>query len=113
MDISDFKSSRFNIIGLSSQIKGDLHLSGRSSIEGSVVGNIFSDDESIVIIEKNAVITGNVNAFNIEVFGKVIGELNARGTLSIRPGSQVEGTIKSERLVIYPGALVNTKADAG
>ncbi len=113
MDISDFKSSRYNIIGLSSHIKGELHLSGRTSIEGQVEGNIFSDDDSMLIIEKNATITGNINAFNIEVFGKVIGELNAKGTLSIRPGSQVEGTIKSERLVIYPGALVNTKADAG
>ena len=113
MDINDFKSSRFNIIGLSSQINGDLHLSGRSSIEGKVKGNIYSEDESMIIIEKNAEIIGNVNAFNIEVFGKVHGELNAKGTLSIRPGSEVEGTIKSERLVIYPGALVNTKADAG
>lgn len=113
MDINDFKFSRFNIIGLSSKINGDLFLSGRSSIEGHVKGNIFSEDESILIIEKNAEIVGNVNAFNIEVFGKVYGELHAKGTLTIRPGSFVEGTIKSERLVIYPGALVNTKADAG
>lgn len=113
MDINDFKSSRFNIIGLSSRIDGDLHLSGRSSIEGHVKGNIYCEDESMLIIEKNAVILGNVNAFNIEVFGKVIGELHAKGTLSLRPGSVVEGTIKSERLVVYPGALVNTKADAG
>jgi cytoskeletal protein CcmA (bactofilin family) len=113
MDIQDFKSSRFNIIGKKTTIKGDLFLTGRSSVEGNIEGNIFCEDDSQIIIEKEAIVMGNVNAYNVEIFGKVTGEIIAKGTLSLKPGSSVEGKIRSERLVIYPGAIVNSQADAG
>jgi cytoskeletal protein CcmA (bactofilin family) len=113
MNIEDFKSARFNIIGKDSRIEGDMYFEGRTSISGHIKGNLFSNEGSLVIIEKSATVIGNITAHDIEVHGKVEGELRTKGTLSIKAGSVVDGVIEAERLVIYPGALINSKATAG
>jgi cytoskeletal protein CcmA (bactofilin family) len=113
MNIEDFKASRFNIIGKKTKLKGEIELDGKTSISGEIVGNIFASEGSDIVIEKSGRIHGNIQAFNVEIKGQVEGEIHARGTLSIKAGSQVSGIIQAERLVIYPGAQVNSKADAG
>ena len=60
-------------------IKGDLNFSDTLEIQGSVVGNIFSDSSSIsfLIIGKNSEITGDIVSSHVVVSGKVVGNINA------------------------------------
>lgn len=113
MDIQDFKMARFNIVGFGSRLKGEMHLSGRSSLSGEFEGEIIAHDGADLIIEKTAKVEGSIKAFNVEIHGQFKGSIEAEGTLSIRPGSHVTGQLRAQRLVIYPGAHVNSETAAG
>ncbi len=113
MDINDFKTSRFNIVGDGSSIKGELHLCGQSSIAGHVEGRILAAEGSRLVIEKTSVIVGEIHGHDVEVHGRFEGELKTLGTLTLKPGCIVSGTIKANRLVVYPGAVLNSETTAG
>jgi cytoskeletal protein CcmA (bactofilin family) len=111
MNIEDFKSSRFNIIGRSTKISGDLVVDGKCIIHGEITGNIRVSDSSALVIEKTGKIHGTITGDQVENHGEIIGEINIQGLLSLRPGSYTEGKIESGKLVVYPGAIVNSEAD--
>ena len=113
MDIQDFKTARFNIVGFGSKLKGEMHLSGRSSLSGEFEGEIIASEGADLIIEKTAQVMGSIKAYNVEIHGQFKGEIVAMGTLSIRPGSLVTGQLRAQRLVIYPGAHVDSETAAG
>lgn len=113
MDIQDFKTARFNVVGFGSKLKGEMQLMGRSSLSGEFEGVIIAHEGADLIIEKTAKVEGNIKAFNVEIHGQFMGSIEAEGTLSIRPGSQVTGQLRAQRLVIYPGAHVNSETAAG
>ncbi len=113
MDIQDFKTARFNVVGFGSKVKGEMHLNGRSSLSGEFEGDIIALEGADLIIEKTANVQGSIKAHNVEIHGHFQGSIEASGTLSIRPGSQVTGQLRAQRLVIYPGAHVNSETAAG
>lgn len=113
MDIEDFKTTRFNVLGQGTRIKGEFHFSGRSSISGEVQGELIALEGSHLILEKTAQVSGEIQAYDVEVHGVFDGKINARGTLSLKPGSIVSGQIKAAHLVIYPGAQLNSECESG
>jgi len=113
MDIEDFKTTRFNVLGQGTRIKGEFHFSGRSSVSGEIEGQLIALEGSYLIIEKTAHVRGDIQAFDVEVHGIFDGKINARGTLSLKPGSVVSGQIKAANLVIYPGAQLNSECESG
>ncbi|MBY0515770.1 MAG: polymer-forming cytoskeletal protein [Bacteriovoracaceae bacterium] len=113
MNIEDFKTSHFNIVGFGSKLNGEIHFEGRSSVGGDIKGQIIAAEKSLLIIEKTANVEGKIQGHDIEIHGTFKGELEAHGLLSLRPGCHVEGTLKAERIVIYPGAQINSETAAG
>jgi cytoskeletal protein CcmA (bactofilin family) len=113
MDITDFKTSRFNIVGDGSRLQGILHLAGRSSISGEVEGELHAAEGSQLILEKTSRVQGKLFGHDVEIHGHFQGELHATGTLTLRPGSDTSGVIHAARLVVYPGALLNSDTSAG
>lgn len=113
MDIEDFKAARFNIVGVGSRLKGELFLTGRSSVSGEIQGHLKASEGSHIILEKTSRVEGSIDAHDVEIHGYFKGDLQASGTLSLRPGSSVQGQIKAARLVVYPGAQLNTETEAG
>jgi cytoskeletal protein CcmA (bactofilin family) len=113
MDITDFKTARFNIVGDGTKLKGVLHLSGRSSISGEIDGELYAAEGSQLILEKTSRVVGKLFGHDVEIHGHFQGELHATGTLTLRPGSDTSGLIHAARLVVYPGALMNSETSAG
>jgi cytoskeletal protein CcmA (bactofilin family) len=113
MDISDFKTSRFNIIGGQSRMKGELYLSGPSTLSGEIEGEIHASSDSQLVIEKTARVTGLIRGHDVEIHGHFEGHLEASGTLILRPGSLTQGIVKANKLVIYPGATLDGETAAG
>ena len=113
MDITDFKTSRFNIVGDGTRLKGELHLVGRSSISGEVDGHLFAAEGSQLILGKTSRVMGVLKGHDVEIHGTFQGELHATGTLVLRPGSETSGTIHAAKLVVYPGAVMNSETNAG
>ncbi len=108
----DFKQFYYNILGVKSQVIGNLILSGDAIITSSVEGSVEMLDKGKLILERGSFVKGKITAIDLEIFGRVEGEIECSGLVSIRSGAHVSGTIKSARLVIYPGAIVEMTADS-
>lgn len=108
----DFRDFHYNVIGGKSSITGDLVLSGDSIINSQVNGSIHIQDKGKLILERGSFVKGKIKAIDLEIFGTVEGEIECSGLVSIRSSAQVQGQIKSGRLVIYPGAVVEMQAQS-
>ncbi len=108
----DFRQFHYNILGVKSQVIGNLILSGDAIITSSIEGSVEVIDTGKLVLERGSFVKGKIKAINLEIFGRVEGEIECSGLVSIRSGAQVIGTIKSARLVIYPGAIVEMTADS-
>lgn len=108
----DFRQFHYNILGVKSQVIGDLILCGDAIITSSIVGSIVVQDSGKLVLERGSFIKGKIKAIDLEIFGQVEGDIECSGVVSIRSSAQVTGSIKSARLVIYPGAIVEMTADS-
>lgn len=106
----DFRDFHYNVLGAKSKIIGDLVLSGDTIINSIIEGTIEVQEQGKLILERGSIVKGKIKAIDLEIFGSVEGEIECTGLLSIRSSAFVQGKIKSGRLVIYPGAIVEMDA---
>jgi cytoskeletal protein CcmA (bactofilin family) len=95
------------IIGANVKIKGSLRNPGASQINGTVEGEIKS--EQLVTIGETASVIGPVTAKIIEISGVVKGIINGEEKVDINPKGQVIGDINTRSLIIKQGAIFNGK----
>jgi cytoskeletal protein CcmA (bactofilin family) len=112
IDDQDFKDFNYNVLGAKSAFTGDLVLHGDTIINSNVDGNIEVRDSGKLILERGSFVKGKIKALDLEIFGVVEGEIECSGLVSIRSSATVQGSIKSGRLVIYPGAVVEMNASS-
>lgn len=108
----DFKDFHYNVLGAKSRITGDLVLAGDAIINSHVEGSIEVLGQGKLILERGSYVKGKIKAIDLEIFGTVDGEIECSGLVSIRSSAEVKGQIKSGRLVIYPGAVVEMNASS-
>jgi cytoskeletal protein CcmA (bactofilin family) len=108
----DFKRFNYNVLGENSSITGDLVLNGDTILNSTVNGTIEVRGEGKLILERGSSVKGKIMAVDLDIFGQVDGEIHCTGLVSIRSSAQVSGIIKSSRLVIYPGAIVEMEASS-
>lgn len=112
IDDRDFKDFHYNVLGARSQIKGNLVLSGDAIVNSHIEGSIEVIEQGKLILERGSFVKGKIKAIDLEIFGTVDGEIECSGLVSIRSSALVQGEIKSGRLVIYPGAVVEMNASS-
>lgn len=108
----DFKDFHYNVLGAKSKITGDLVLAGDAIINSQIEGSIEVLGQGKLILERGSFVKGKIKAIDLEIFGVVDGEIECSGLVSIRSSAEVKGQIKSGRLVIYPGAVVEMNASS-
>ncbi|MCM2351538.1 MAG: polymer-forming cytoskeletal protein [Bacteriovoracaceae bacterium] len=108
----DFKDFHYNVLGAKSKVTGDLILSGDTIINSVIEGTIEVEGHGKLVLERGSIVKGKIKAIDLEIFGSVEGEIECSGLLSIRSSAFVQGQIKSGRLVIYPGAIVEMNASS-
>jgi cytoskeletal protein CcmA (bactofilin family) len=106
----DFKRFNYNVLGEKSVITGDLILHGDTVVNSVIHGTLEVRGEGKLVLERGCSVKGKIKAVDMEIFGEVEGEIFSSGLVSIRSSGKVTGTIKSSRLVIYPGAEVEMEA---
>jgi cytoskeletal protein CcmA (bactofilin family) len=90
-------------------ISSDLHVvgnvvsKGEMQVDGEVKGDIRS---SSLIVNKAALIKGNIIAESVVVHGTVHGVIRAKHVM-LQAGSQLEGEIFYQTFGIEPGAIFN------
>lgn len=97
------------LIGKKAVIDGDVSGKGNFKIDGVVDGNISIKGD--LVMGENAVITGNITAKNIIIAGKVVGDIEASGQLSIKRTGSISGSQKCGSLIVEEGSSVVGKCE--
>ena len=97
------------IVGVGSRMKGEVTCKGVSRIAGEIEGNLDGDDR--IIIDKDALVTGQVTAGEVEIDGKVVGTVTASHRIILNDSAIVEGDLESPSVIIEEGARFNGKSN--
>ena len=86
-------------------IKGEILSPGDIRIDGTFDGKLHSKGR--VVIGETAVIKGDIFCDNIDLWGKVDGNLYVKDTLALKDGSNITGNLHIRRLHVELGATFN------
>jgi cytoskeletal protein CcmA (bactofilin family) len=100
--LNDQDNNTINLIGVGTDIKGDIESSGDIRFDGTIKGNIKTKGK--VVIGSTGVIKGEITCKNSDVEGKVEGKIEVQELLSLKSTSVLLGDILARRLAIEPGA---------
>jgi cytoskeletal protein CcmA (bactofilin family) len=96
------------IIGTNVKIKGSLKNQGSIQINGTVEGDVKSDQ--MVTVGETATVVGPIVAKTIEISGVVRGIINGGEKVEVNPKGQIQGDIITKTLIIKQGAIFNGKS---
>ncbi len=108
------------LVGVTTELKGDITFAGGLRIDGKIKGNITAraDDNSTLVLSENAVVTGDVNVPHMIVNGKIKGNVRCIERLELQAKAEIVGDVTYKVLEIAAGAQVagnlarlNDKAD--
>ena len=90
------------IIGKSFIIDGEVSSSDQLVIEGTVKGTIQSD--ASVVVDSGAIVEAQINSPEVEISGRLIGNVLASSKVELKENSQVVGNLKAPSILIADGA---------
>ena len=91
-----------NLIGVGTEIKGDIESTGDIRFDGTLTGNLKTKGK--VVIGSTGSVKGEITCKNSDVEGKVEGKIIVQELLSLKSSSVLLGDIIAKRLAIEPGA---------
>ena len=91
-------------------IRGNVECVEDVLIEGHVEGHVWNENH-VVTIGADAVVTGDIVARQITVRGAVDGTLMATGRVDIMDQGRVTGRVLSRQLMLADGGLFNGKVE--
>jgi len=97
------------LIGVGTQIQGDIEFAGGLRIDGSVVGNIKSVDgnNSTIVLSETAVIEGNIAVSHVIVDGTVNGNIIASERVILQSKAVIKGDVRYRTIETSVGAAIN------
>ena len=90
-------------LGSTIQIKGQVTGNEDLQIDGIVDGPIFLEGRELTV-GSDAKLTSEIHAGDVVAYGKVIGDVHARGRVDIKREGSITGDISSARISIEDGA---------
>jgi cytoskeletal protein CcmA (bactofilin family) len=89
-------------------ITGDIQFSGVLFLDGTIKGNVKSDDDkALLTVGPNGLIEGEVHVPNVVIQGKVSGDVYARAHASLAASAHIEGSVYYHLIEMMMGAEVN------
>ena len=86
-------------------IKGEIQSPYDLRVDGTFEGKIQTKGR--VVIGETAIIKGDIICENIDLWGKVEGDLFVKETLALKEGCKMNGNINISRLAVELGAIFN------
>lgn len=108
---SDTPVGGTTIIGAGTVINGDIESTGDIRIDGTLNGNINS--KAKVLIGADGVIEGVIKAKNVDVLGKITGQLQVQELLQLRGKCNMDGDVYTGKLEMEPSAVFNGRVHMG
>ena len=94
------------------RIKGQIAGSEDLIVDGTVEGPVQLTEGKLTV-GKQGQVTGNVSAWEVEVHGSVIGNVQAKNRVDIKTGGAVVGDLATARIVIDEGAHYKGSIEIG
>jgi cytoskeletal protein CcmA (bactofilin family) len=100
-----------SLIGISTNIQGDVHFQGGLRIDGHVKGNVIADGDepSMLVISEHAKVEGEVRVAHLVVNGEIVGPVHSSELLELQPRARITGDVFYKALEMHGGALVSGK----
>jgi len=98
-------ASEISRIAQGTKIKGEVTASGDIRIDGELEGKIMSDGK--VLFGDGAMMKGNIEASDVDFYGKIEGDIIVRNVLSLKSTATVNGNIHVRKLQVDLGAQFN------
>lgn len=97
------------LIGVKTDLKGDIVFTGGLRIDGKVRGNITAkgDGNSTLVLSENAVVTGNVTVPHIITNGSIKGNVRAVERIELQSKAEVAGDVYYKVIEMAMGAVIN------
>jgi len=103
-------SGKAAVIGLDTQIKGDITGSENLVIEGKVIGKIKLELHQVEV-GQNGRVNADITAKVIKIAGEVRGDLHATEKVVISRSGNVHGNIVAPRMTLEDGAIFKGSID--
>jgi len=96
------------LIGINTNITGDICFTGGLRIDGHITGNVIAadDEHSTLVLSDEGSIEGKIKVANIIINGTVTGPIHAQGYLELQAKAKVYGDVYYGSLEIQLGASV-------
>lgn len=97
------------LIGVKTELKGDIVFSGGLRIDGKVRGSITAkgDANSMLVLSEHAVVTGNVTVPHLVVNGVIKGNVRSSERVELQTKADITGDLIYKTLEIALGASMN------
>ena len=103
-------SKKFGITLISedSRFRGDISFSGGLEVQGSVKGQVVSEEPTAKVrVLNGGSVTGQISVPNVVINGSVKGDVFASSSVKLESGAIVEGNIYYTNLEVEKGATVS------
>lgn len=108
---SGAEAGSINLIGIGTQITGDINSAGDVRIDGTLNGDIKLNGR--LVIGPNGKIEGNVICQNADVSGEIKGTVQVAEMLALKATAKISGDIITNKLSIEPGAVFTGSCNMG
>ncbi len=109
--IGDQKAGSINIIGIGTEITGNINTKSDVRIDGKIIGDVSS--KAKVVLGITGEVTGNVFSESAEISGLIKGDLNITEILFLKATANVIGDVSSNKLVVENGANLTGLCQTG
>ena len=96
------------LIGTSAAITGDIISEGNVRVDGEFNGSIHSKKD--VLIGEEGLVTGNITAKSIVIYGTVKGNVKSEDIIEVMSSGKLYGDMQAIRISISVGAVFKGKS---
>ena len=104
-NIAPQNPAQINLIAPGTELEGTLNAKDDTRVSGKLKGTLRVDGKAIIAQEGS--IEGDVFAAEADVAGHLKGEITVKGRLVLKGTAKVEGTIRTSRLIVEEGAIID------
>ena len=98
------------LISGGTEIEGDIRFRGNVHVEGTIKGNITSDNGMLQLV-KGSSVTGNIRAADVRIDGTVNGDVYATDRLELSRNAEINGNIFYDVMEMVAGAAINGRME--
>lgn len=98
-----------SLIGQNSEIHGDVRFSGGLHVDGTIRGNVLSEEGSgsVLTLSERGLIEGEVKVPNVVLNGTIVGDVHALEHIELAARARVNGNVYYNLIEMAMGAEVN------